>query len=319
MGTEPDDASELSVTLPPSLSEWLDDHASSLGIEREALLVQLLETHRSSTEVGDDGLVSLFESDSLEEPAIGPPFAEVDNIEDRLEALEFRLDSLESLESRVEELEAQLDSIGDLESRIEATDGRVDTLEAKLENNVEDVRDRVLQLRDAVEERAPSDHSHEEFRAIDDRLDSVSETLETLEADTDDVGEEVSALAAEIDSTDDRIDTAEDRLDRLARIVVAQKRREEAEASDSARLDAIRRTANRNGTDEAVCGGCGESVQLGLLSEPVCPHCDSRFSDIEASDSILQWFKKPHLTVEESIDEADVPIPEDTDGEGTDE
>lgn len=266
MATEPAADSELSVTLPPSLAEWLEERASALGIEREALLVELLETHRSTAEIGDDGLVSLLESADVEAPTLEP--------------------ALEDIDDRVGTLEERLDGIDD---RTENADSRVDDVEAKLANNVEDIRKRVLQLRDALEERAPAEHSHGEFEAVSDRLDAVSAELE--------------AVDEEMGSTTDRIETIEGKLDRLARAVVSGKRRSDHENDSKGVLNEISRTANRNGAADADCAACGESVRIGLLSESACPYCERRFRALETPASLFRWFKRPVLTVAELADE----------------
>jgi hypothetical protein len=35
------------------------------------------------------------------------------------------------------------------------------------------------------------------------------------------------------------------------------------------------------GVRSADCGECDAAVDLGLLTEPECPHCRSRFADVE--------------------------------------
>lgn len=277
MATESSTDSELSVTLPPSLSEWLDQRATALDIEREALLVQLLETHRSTAEIDDDGLASLFESVAATEPASGS--------------------AIDDLEAHVAEVDDRTDDVGE---RLDHVDSRVDDLEAKVTNNVEDVRKRVLQLRDAVEDRTPADHSHEELESLADRLETVSANVEDLSGETDELAEELWWLSTEMGSTDERVETLESKIDRLARAVLNQKRRRTAGEAAATGLDEIRRAANRSRTPEADCGGCGTPVRIGLLSEAVCPHCDRRLYGLETPNSVFRWFKNPTLTVEET-------------------
>jgi len=136
MATESAADPELSVTLPPSLSEWLEERAATLGMDRDALLVHLLETHRSAAELDENWL---------------------DTVDERIE---------------------------NIDARTRKTEGRVGDVETKLADNVEDIRERVLQLRDAVEGRAPADHSHEEFRMLTDRLDDGERRLYGLEEPT---------------------------------------------------------------------------------------------------------------------------------------
>jgi len=259
MATESAGDPKLSVTLPPSLSEWLDERAATLGMEPEALLVQLLETHRSAADLDENWI----------------------------ETLEDRLD--------------------DVDARVERTDSRVDDVETKLATNVEDVRERVLQLRDAVEERAPAEHSHGEFRSLADRIEELSTAVESVESEVqalEGLGESVDRFGDDVESNAGRIDTVEDKLDRIARAVVARNRREAAETDSEERLRGIRRDANRAGSLEANCASCGEPIRIGLLSEAACPHCDREFAGLETPSSVLRWFRRPTLTVEGDDGEA---------------
>lgn len=283
METEPATDPELSVTLPPSLSEWLDERAGALGIEREALLVQLLETHRSAAGMDTDGVVSLFESADGDAPTLDSASDE------RIDALDERT--------------------GDLGDRLGEVDSRVDDVEAELANNVEDIRNRVLQLRDAVEARAPADHSHEELRSLSGRFDELSTALAELSAEldavsgeTDDLDEEVQQLSSETESMTDRLGTVEGKLDRLARAVVANKRRADTESASDTELTGILRAAHRADTTAAACGGCGETVRLGLLAEAACPYCERCFEGIEEPESPFRRFKQSVLTVPEGSD-----------------
>jgi chromosome segregation ATPase len=277
MDTDSAGESELSVALPPSLREWLDERADELDIEREALLVQLLETHRSAADLDEDGLISLFESATVE----GTPDA----------ALQGRLDEV---------VDDCLDARGvpqDLERRFDDADGRIDDLEAKLSNNVEDIRERVIQLRDAVEERAPEDHSHAEFDELSEHVDELTGELDALDERIDDLDASIEEVTDGIEATGNRIETAENKLDLLARVVVALKQRVESRFERADRLDEIRRAANRDGSEIASCENCTESVRIGLLSDPRCPHCDQQFGGFEASDAMIRWFGSPTLAV----------------------
>lgn len=272
MATEPAGDPELSVALSPSLNEWIEERAAALGVEREALLVQLLGTYRAVADLDDDGIEALFESTDLDE-----------TIESAVEAhLGSDRTTLDGVEGDVERIKGRVDDI----------DSRIDDIEAQLTNNVEDIRNRVLQLRDALEERAPADHDHSE-------ISELSRQVESLSTDIDSVDGEIGTVAEEMSTVDERLDEIDSKLDRLARVVVTLRRREDAATAATERLDHIRRSANRNGTTTAVCDGCSETVQIDLLTEAACPHCGQRFFDLKASTSLLRWFKSPRLTVKE--------------------
>lgn len=269
---------ELSVALSPSLHEWLDERAATLGIEREALLVQLLGTYRAAADLDDDGLVELFERSDLDE-----------TIERAVDA------RYEAENSSLDELETSLDEIDD---RIGSVDSRVDDVEAKLANNVEDIRNRVLQLRDAVEGRAPAGHDHDEISDLSEKIDTLSDDFSRFES-------ELGTFAEEFDDVEGRLEEIDTKLNRLARIVVTLKQREEANTDKTARLDRIRRTANRNGTTTATCGNCDKTVQIDLLAEATCPHCQEEFYELDAPKSLLRWFVSPKLTVKREDNEDD--------------
>lgn len=168
--------------------------------------------------------------------------------------------------------------------------GRVNDVEARLEENVEDLRHRVLQLRDAVGDSASQTHTHREFAQFDSRIEDLSETLESVASDLEAQGDRV----ADVES---RLDDADEKLTRLARAVVAL-RREVDRDGDGADLEELREAANRSGVTEAACGACGDAVSIGLLSEPSCPHCGSEFAEIELPAGGLGrtlGFRRPEL------------------------
>lgn len=249
MATESAEESELAVTLPPPLEEWLDERAATLDTDREELLVQLVSAYRAAADLEDEG-------------ASLPDEGELD---DRISAaVESRIQTVETGDEDVEELST-----------------RVDALEAELETDIEDVRDRVLQVRDAVKERAPKGHSHAETRQLADRVDGLASDLE-------DVGSEVSTTTETVDQLEDRLSDVESKLDRLARVVVALRKRDGTAATErEEQLDHLRRRANQHDIDEAQCAACEESVRISLLTEPACPHCGTEARDIEPPNSML--------------------------------
>lgn len=237
MATESADVTDVSVSLPPDLEEWLDDRAAALDVDREELLVQLAAAYRAATDHGDDELADLLE--------VEPDPGLLEDIEERLDAEE---DALEGL------------------------DDRLDDVESSLEENVEDLQNRVLQLRDAVGNAASENHGHREFSTLGSRIDELSEGLESVTADLEAQGDRVEALG-------DRLDDVEGKLTRVARAVVALRR--DGDGDGDGTLEDIRQTANRAGVGEAACGACGEPVTVGLLTGAACPHCGTGFEGLE--------------------------------------
>lgn len=250
MATESAEESELAVTLPPPLEEWLDERAATLDATREEVLVQLISAYRAAADLEDEAATLPNEGE----------------LEDRISA---------AVESRMQTLET-----GD-EEEIEELSTRVDTLEAELETDIEDVRDRVLQVRDAVKERAPKDHSHAKTRQLADRVDGLASDLE-------DVGSEVSTTTETVDQLEGRLSDVESKLNRLARVVVALRKRDGSAVTErEEQLDHLRRQANQHDVDEAQCAACEESVRISLLNDPACPHCGTEARDIEPPNSML--------------------------------
>ena len=243
MATESADEPELSVSLPPPLEEWVDEHAASLDVDREELLVQVVSAYRAAADLDgntDAGGGSAPDLETLRE------------------------------EVRVE-VETQL-ADRDVDAR--AVDDRVDTLESEIEEDLKSVRNRVLQLRDALRSRADADHTHEEFDRLADRLDGVA-------ADATELSDDVSMQETDLDDVGAKLDT-------LARVVLELRDRTVDRGDDRTRqLDRLRRTANRQDVTDASCDSCGESVSVPLLTDPACPHCDAELRDITTAGLIF--------------------------------
>ena len=244
MATESADEPELSVSLPPPLEEWVDEHAASLDVDREELLVQVVSAYRAAADLDGDA-----------DAAGGGSAPDLETLREEVRA----------------EVETQL-ADRDVDAR--AVDDRVDTLESKIEEDLNSVRNRVLQLRDALQSRADADHTHEEFDRLADRLDGVA-------ADATELSDDVSTQEAELNDVDARLDT-------LARVVLELRDRTVDRGDDRTRqLDRLRRTANRQDVTDASCDSCGESVSVPLLTDPACPHCDAELRDITTAGLIF--------------------------------
>ncbi|WP_049983441.1 hypothetical protein [Halorubrum sp. BV1] len=206
---------------------------------------------------------------------------------------------------------------------------RIDELDADVDEKVADLRERFVELYRDLESKAPADHVHEETI---DRLDSVEDDLDSIEGDLDDVTAEVGRHRADLDATqtdlievegrlaeveaevgDLDVDAVEDKLSRVASAILRVRRRLETledERDDRQRLDALTTVANRHGIETAACSDCGETVRLGLLTTPECPHCGRAFVDV---DPRTWFFRSSRLVV------ADPPaLDGDVDADGAD-
>lgn len=144
MVTESTEGGEVSVTLPPSLDEWLDERAADLGADRETVLVRLLGAYRAAARSAD------------------PPATrgDLEALDDRLEGVESDLKGLRGrllqlrdavreapsedhthaefsrFDARVEELSGDVETVAaDLETaraRLESLESRLDETDRKL-------------------------------------------------------------------------------------------------------------------------------------------------------------------------------------------
>ena len=199
---------------------------------------------------------------------------------------------------------------------VAAIESRLDELDAEVDEKVEDLRDRFVDLYQGLEGKAPADHTHEEtvdrLESIAADLDGVSDRLDELEADVEArstvdeaVTETINGIderLAQVESSVESLDVLEDRMDgfnidefdnklsRVASAVVRIRRRLEAAERDRAdreQLDALTAAANRHGVRKANCTDCGETVQMGLLTSPECPYCGRQFADLDPNPGFL--------------------------------
>ena len=183
-------------------------------------------------------------------------------------------------------------------------ESRVADLEADFDEKLEDVRERVVQVKREADEKAPADHDHPDAERA---LVETREVAKTAAERTDD-------LAEAVDDLDDRVtagfenyeevlsyltdasDETEAKLDAVARTLLDLRSRvadlEAAAARDDA-VAAIRADANRRGVTVARCESCDGTVGLGLLDDPSCPHCEAPFDGLGPDRGLL---KKPKLT-----------------------
>ncbi|WP_222918555.1 hypothetical protein [Natrinema sp. SYSU A 869] len=151
---------------------------------------------------------------------------------------------------------------------------------------LEDVRDRVVEVKRNADGKAPAEHDHPD-RPTDDDLAALRGEVTALERTVDggfnNFGTVLEDLIAETDELADRsmllaqavVDLREHRDERAAR----QRRR--------AAADDLKLAANRLGIRTAMCVDCSSSVDIALLTAPECPHCASGFTDVEDRSSIF--------------------------------
>ncbi|WP_256296907.1 hypothetical protein [Haloarchaeobius salinus] len=186
-----------------------------------------------------------------------------------------------------------------LEDRSGELDERLEQQREEYTDLIQDVRERVIQVKHETDGKAPAEHSHEELLARLDELATTVERLGGVRSDLDDLDDAVAELSAELDAgfenyetilryLSDTTDDLDTKLTKLARLTVDLReetlRLAAAEARRSS-VDTLRLAANREGIERAKCEECAATVRIALLTEPACPHCASSFTDVQADDS----------------------------------
>jgi predicted nucleic acid-binding Zn-ribbon protein len=163
---------------------------------------------------------------------------------------------------------------------------RLETQRDEFADLLDDVRSRVIQVKQETDEKALADHDHPEY-PTDDDLESIREEVAALEDTVESGFDNFETVLEELlEGTDDLAE----RSTLLARAVVdlrdqretfAEQRRSRAAADD------LKLAANRLGVRTATCADCASSVDIALLTAPECPHCASGFTDVDEKSSLF--------------------------------
>lgn len=262
MASEPPERHPVPVRLPRSLDEWLADRADTADVDREELLVQLAATYRAAVEDGDatPDLVHAVEDAAIE--------AATERVDDRLGSFRSSLDSqLQAIRKRIVQLKHESDEkaeakqVRDLSTKVEGVERSVDDIETALESLDEEVEELSTEASDAE-------------RSTGTSLDGSDDA-----ARGDPIG---------------RLDDVESKLVRVARAVV-ELRDDEGGTLHDATFRELRRVAAREGVREATCADCEARVDVALLAERVCPHCERRFRELAVDTP----HGEPRLVVED--------------------
>jgi len=271
---------DVTISLPPDLESWLDQQAAELGVDREAVLVQLLASYRAADEL-DDVAVSESDIDAAVQSSVSDRLPEVaDAVEQRIQVPE-----VDALEERIDEVESDFqDKLDDVRQRViqvkREADSKVDAERADaIEQRLGDLESAVDRV-DELERRLDGLDDGDRLDDVETELDGVESRLTALQGrldEQDDVDERVEGFA-------DRLDDVQDKLKTVA-WVVRDLREERARAG--ATVEAIKREAATHDLSRARCENCGEGVEIGLLTEPSCPHCDAALGGIEPSSRMF--------------------------------
>lgn len=302
MASEPTDES-VSVSLPPELADWIDQQAAEQGADRETVLVQLLTANRAAEEMqqnGDIEAAGLAADRDDVEATVRDVLAE--RMDDIASAVADQLD----VESRV--ADAMDDQFTEVSSAAaeQATD-QVETQLADFEDDfmekVQDVRDRVIQVKKETDRKAPAEHEHPD---LEDQINSLSASVEDLR---EEVGDLRMELEGQLDSHEDRLEEVDENVwdvqEKLRTVAHVVNDLRESEALNNKRatsVDQIKRSAAEHDLDRARCEACGEGVEIALMTDPECPHCEATVTDVKPGEGFLG---KPMLVKAQGIEAAD--------------
>lgn len=299
--------STLAVNLPDDLDEWLSDRADADGVDRETAIRQLLASYRAAEEFDSD--VAAAGTDAIE-TTVAEELEE--QLGQRLQGeIEDTVTSVlaETLDDRVQsavesEMQAAVESVV-TERLSEATEAvrqqvgeRVDAVEAQHESDIEDVRGRVVQLKRELDGKAAAGHDHEELEALTEEVETLETTLSALEEQVESSVPEHEVL---IEDMDERLDKLQERMKTIAWVV--SDLREAVESGNGVEaVERIKRAAAKADIDRAKCENCGEGVNIALLTDPECPHCQATVTNVEGADS---FFSSPRLLTASQLESGD--------------
>ncbi|MFB6224285.1 MAG: hypothetical protein ABEH86_11510 [Haloarcula sp.] len=272
MSSEPTDDGGVRVELSADLDEWLTEQADTLGIPRGAVVEQLLASYRATAEF-DDEMADIFEHSPDELDAVVAA-----TVDEKLNG---------SVEAATEAaLSARLsDIVNGVERQL---DGRFNDLDEEFQTKIEDIRERVVQVKREADSKAPADHDHEAF----DRLDALQREIDGLDRELAELRSEVSdsreSQEATVRDIDDRLSDVEDRLTRVAWVVNDLREEQGGRDANQKSVDRLKRAAAQEGISSARCSNCDEQVEIGLLTEPNCPHCNVTVSDVRPEGGIIR-------------------------------
>lgn len=275
MASESTEEDAVQVTLPEDLGAWLEDRAIEQDTDPERLLVDLLAAYRATVDLD-------AEADGTK---LAVTLATGESIEDYVSAA-------------VETALAEELSTTRAEVRWDLAD-RMEELQSEFDQKIEDVRQRLVQVKLETDAKAPKEHQHADVEAVE----GLPNRLRQLEAAIERLRENLVDLAEEDEAPDEdlaeRLDEVEERLRTVAWVCSDLREAHESGGGGSPAVDCIKHEGAELDVERARCENCGAGVHLGLLTEPACPHCDATVTSVEAGNG---FFGKPRLLVASQLD-----------------
>ncbi|MFB6307847.1 MAG: hypothetical protein ABEH35_00815 [Haloarculaceae archaeon] len=233
-----------------------------------------------------------------------------DQLEDRVQAaLDDRLD--DEVDRRIEEgLDSEIESAIENSGTVADLEEDLESLRADYEQNLQDVRERVIQVKKDADEKAPADRQREleeRVESLETELEEIGQRVSALSEEVESDGEEIETLEESLRSVESEFDSVKDRLQRVAWVVNGLKDRSESRDE----VHRLKARAAELDVSTAECERCGETVEIDLLTEPECPHCNTAVDTITDTSGLLGLFDSPQLLTKsssETSEESDTPI-----------
>ncbi|MFD1632244.1 hypothetical protein ACOZ4L_11140 [Haloplanus ruber] len=241
-------AGEHSEAFPDELRDWIERKAAERDTDPEAILAHAVGVYRALDAEVDAADGTPPDSDPLD-PGVDP------------------------------------ERVAEMYDQVESLDDRVAAVEDDLDTKIEDVRERVIQVKRETDTKAPSDHDHPDLDARVDAAHSAAETaderVERLDRRLERGFENYEEILEHLTDVTDDLDRKVTRLAGAVVDVRSDLQRVTAAEHDREAVDTLRTAANRHGARTAACADCGATIDLGLLSRPHCPHCEATYVDFE--------------------------------------
>lgn len=288
--SETRDDENLTEELVEAIKHITEDQNTPSTVSVDPAMIQLVQAlqagNHPSQPTGqspDPGFASLQQSlasietelKKLHETPTGAH--ERDQTEERIDEIERTFDVVykevrDVLDATNELAHETAEDVEDIRSDIsvEASQRAADI--ERVTNQFEEVQDRVSSLDMKV--KAVSNGIEENRAELDQAIDSFQETIDEIESYLEGVHERLDGVD---NARGELIDVLDSRLTSLL----------ERDA-ERERLDQIFDTAHTEGLTEANCESCGETIALGVLASPACPHCNRQFSGLDVKRKFLR-------------------------------
>jgi len=264
-------ADRLESELPDRLDDEIDERVTHLVQQRVEQVVQQRVEQVVQQRV-EQVVQQRVEQVVDEQLADAVDTAITDRLPSIADAVESRLD--ERVTATTDEMERDIQQV-----------------ESTFQDKIEDVRERIIQVKKETDTKAPRDHSHPELDRLDEldaELEEIGTELLTVRDELDDFGERVDDTDETVTEVLGRLDDTEDKLKRVAWVVSDLREDTRGKDSHERAVARIKRAAAQEGITSARCEKCSESVEIALLTEPECPHCNAAVSDVRPDGGLFR-------------------------------